>query len=148
MQLTSSVFQNNGPIPQKYSCEGEGIHPPLSFEDVAENTKSLVLIVDDPDAPMGTFVHWVLFNISPTTTEIPEGKVPEGAVQGKNTSGRGDYVAPCPPSGTHRYRFFLWALSEKLRINSGATREEVEREAEKFIIERAVLLGTYEKSSS
>lgn len=141
MHITSPAFENNGKIPQKYSCEGEGIHPPLRIEQVPQNAKSLVLIVDDPDAPMGTFIHWVVFNIPPTTTEIPEDKIPQGAISAS------DWVAPCPPSGMHHYRFFLWALSESLTLSSSATKEEVEKTAQKYLIEKSELLGTYQKTS-
>jgi len=147
MLLSSRVFENNDKIPQKYSCEGEGINPPLIISEIPERAKSLVLIVDDPDAPMGTFVHWVVFNISPTTTEIPEGKVPEGSISGKNSVGLTNFIAPCPPSGTHRYRFFLWALSEKLDLPEGASREDVETAASKYILDKAELTGTYQKQN-
>lgn len=144
MQLTSQVFQNNDFIPKEYSCEGQGIHPPLLISDIPEGTKSLALIVDDPDAPMGTFVHWVIFNFPPLG-EITEGEIPAGAVRGKNTTGQTNWVAPCPPNGTHRYRFYLWALSQPLPLKEGATREEVETEAEKVKIGKTELIGLYER---
>lgn len=144
MKLTSPVFEHNGNIPQKYSCEGEGIHPPLQISEIPEGTKSLAMIVDDPDAPMGTFVHWVLFNFAPIS-EIKEGEVPIGGIQGKNTIGQNNWIAPCPPSGTHRYRFYLWATSAPLALSENATREEVEKEAEKVKIEKTELIGLYQK---
>src|SRR3989338_8553032 len=99
MKITSPVFQNNGNIPSKYTCQGEDINPELNIEGIPENAKSLVLIMDDPDAPVGVWDHWVLFNIS-MITKINEDSVPQGAVQGKNSWEKNGYGGPCPPSGT------------------------------------------------
>src|SRR3990167_8451418 len=104
MKITSSAFKNNESIPSVYTCDGANINPPLEFFDVPEKTQSLVLIMDDPDAPMGTWVHWLLFNIKPDTTQIAEGSVPAGAIQAK-TNRANSYGGPCPPSGYHRYFF-------------------------------------------
>lgn len=145
MQLISSAFLNNQPIPKKYSCEGEGIHPPLEIIAVPEATKSLALIVDDPDAPSGTFVHWLVWNIPPTTTKIGENKIPEEAIEGRNSSKEVGFIAPCPPSGMHHYRFILWALSQSLSLTEEATREKLESTLAQFVLEKAELVGTYQK---
>src|SRR5258708_30912238 len=95
MTINSTAFQDNGTIPDKYTCKGENVNPPLSFSNVSHNAKSLVLLVDDPDAPMGTFVHWVVFNMSPDTKEIPENSVPVNSVQGVNSAQKNSYMGPC-----------------------------------------------------
>ncbi len=145
MQLVSSAFLNNQPIPKKYTCEGDGVNPPLKIIDVPETTKSLALIIDDPDAPSGIYIHWLLWNISPATTKIEENEVPPGAIEGENSSGEIGFTPPCPPSGIHHYRFMLWALSQPLALPEGATREQVERVLEQFVLARAELVGTYQK---
>ena len=103
MKITSSAFENNTKIPSKYSCDGENVNPPLSFLDIPADAKSLVLIMDDPDAPMGTFVHWILLNINPKTSQIEENSILQKALQGKTSAGGLGYFSACPPSGTHRY---------------------------------------------
>lgn len=145
MQLTSSAFLNNQSIPQKYTCEGEGINPPLTISNVPDDAQSLVLLIDDPDAPGGIFNHWVVWNIPPTTTKIEENEAPKGAVEGENSGGEIGFIAPCPPSGIHHYRFLLWALSQPLPLAEGATREQVESKLEQFVLARAELIGTYQK---
>ena len=108
-RLTSPAFGHNDRIPDIYTCAGKDINPPLRIQNIPQNTKSLVLIMDDPDAPMGTWNHWIVFNIPPIDA-IKEDSVPEGASHGKNSWGRFDYGGPCPPSGIHRYFFRLYAL--------------------------------------
>jgi hypothetical protein len=142
MKIMSSAFENNTEIPMKYSCGREGINPPLSFQDVPVNAKSLALIMDDPDAPNGTFVHWVLFNIDPKTQEIKENSIPQGALRGKTSAGRFDYVAVCPPSGTHRYFFKLYALDAVLDL-TGPTKVELEGKMQGHILKEAELIGLY-----
>jgi Raf kinase inhibitor-like YbhB/YbcL family protein len=146
MQITSPVFENQQTIPQQYTCEGEGSMPPLEISDVPEAARALALIVDDPDAPVGLFTHWLIWNISPSTTKL-EGLV-EGAKQGKNSTGQIGWIAPCPPAGTgvHRYRFQLYALSQELDLPEGAGREELEKAIEKVDINRAELVGKYSNS--
>lgn len=145
MRILSSVFKNNGNIPSKYSCDEQGINPPLSISNVPENAKSLALIVDDPDAPMGTFVHWVVFNMDPKITEIKENEQSKIGIFGKTSTGRLSYVASCPPSGTHRYFFKLYALDLILGLHEGSDKASVEKAMESHIIEKSELIGTYKR---
>lgn len=144
MRILSAAFDNFSSIPTIYTCDGEGDNPPLLIEDVSEDAKSLVLIVDDPDAPMGLFTHWVVWNIPPSTKQI-EDILSEESVEGKNSSGQVGWIAPCPPNGVHHYRFQLYALSNTLSIAPGSTRDIVEKEMENAIIEKAELVGQYER---
>ncbi|NOZ80285.1 MAG: YbhB/YbcL family Raf kinase inhibitor-like protein [DPANN group archaeon] len=141
MQLTSPVFANNEKIPAKYSCEGEDINPPLKIDNIPEGTRTMALIMDDPDAPAGTWDHWIVFNI-PVTTSIPE-DVKTLGVSGMNSWGRTGYGGPCPPSGTHRYFFRLYALDQELPLQQGASKEELVQAMEGRIIDQAELMGTY-----
>lgn len=145
MKITSPAFENNQAIPSKFTCDGENINPELVFSNIPENTKSLSLIVEDPDAPGGTFVHWVVWNIDPQTTRLEEGSVPQGALLGMNDFGLRQYKGPCPPSGNHRYFFKLYALSETLDLKEGATKEELEKAMQGKIIEKAEIIGTYKR---
>lgn len=145
MKLTSSAFTHKGEIPGRYSCDGRDLSPPLSITNVPEGAKSLALIVDDPDAPVGTWVHWVVWNISPHTAEIGENSLPPGVVQGVNGWQRNRYGGPCPPSGTHRYFFRLYALDTLLNLAPTAGREPLLRAMEGHIISRAELMGTYRR---
>src|SRR5438876_9788033 len=121
MKISSSAFQEGGNIPSKFTCDGTDANPPLRFEGAPAETKSLVLIVDDPDAPSGLFTHWLIWNISSQTTTIAEGSTPKG-VQGTNDFGKSGYGGPCPPSGTHRYYFKIFALDRELDLPFGAKR--------------------------
>ncbi|MGH3633164.1 YbhB/YbcL family Raf kinase inhibitor-like protein [Mycobacterium sp.] len=116
--VTSSAFADNAPIPAEYSCKGRNVPPPLRWENVPAGTGSLALVVDDPDAPAGLYVHWVVTGIPPATTEIGEGALPAGASVGLNSGGNAAYLGPCPPagSGVHHYRFRLYALREPLDL--------------------------------
>ncbi|MDI6778257.1 MAG: YbhB/YbcL family Raf kinase inhibitor-like protein [Patescibacteria group bacterium] len=146
MKITSPVFQNNESIPKKYSCDGENINPPLEIADVPESAKSLVLVVVDPDAPVaGGFAHWTLWNISSSTSQITENSVPERAIQGLTSSNSNGYVSPCPPSGTHRYFFKLYALDTNLDLPSSSKREDVEKAMEGHILDQAELIGLYQR---
>lgn len=149
MKLTSQAFEHEGSIPPKHTCDGENISPPLSIEGVPEKAKSLALIMDDPDVPKnlredGMWDHWVVFNIPPSTSEIPEGQEPEG-VHGKGTGNNTDYYGPCPPDREHRYFFKLYALDTELDLKEGATKAEVERAMAGHIIEETQLMGRYER---
>ena len=146
MKLTSSAFEHQGSMPSEFTCDGAGISPPLTISEVPENTKSIALVSDDPDAPAGTWVHWVVWNIPPDTTEMPKGTEPQG-VQGKTDFGRTGYGAPCPPSGTHRYFFKLYALDTELELQEGSSKSELEGAMEGHIIEKAELIGTYKRLS-
>ena len=143
MKITSSGFQNNSKIPEKYTCDGENINPPLSFSDIPQNAKSLVLIMDDPDAPMGTFVHWVLFNIDSRENGIAENS--SLGTEGLSTTEKKEYIGPCPPSGTHRYFFKLYALDTALNLPSTPDKKAVEEKMQGHIIEKAELIGLYNR---
>jgi Raf kinase inhibitor-like YbhB/YbcL family protein len=142
MKLTSPAFENNGFIPSKYTCQGEDINPALSIEDIPEGTKSLALIVDDPDAPMGTWVHWVVYDIAPVS-RIDEDSIP--GKQGINDFRKKDYGGPCPPSGTHRYFFKIYALDEELGLEEGVNKRGLEKAMQAHILEKAELIGLYKK---
>ena len=145
LKLTSSSFKHNGEIPPKYTCDGEGVSPALFISEVDPNAKSLVLIMDDPDAPTGTWDHWIKFNISTSTTEIKEGEEPDG-VSGVGTSGNRDYHGPCPPDRQHRYFFKLFSLDTELELPEGATKKHVEEAMEGHILQETKLIGLYERN--
>ncbi len=145
LKLSSPVFQHNQMIPQKYTCDGADVSPPLLITNTPPGTKSLALIVDDPDAPAGIWVHWVLWNIDPKTTEIRENSVPAGAGQGMNDFRKPDYGGPCPPSGTHRYFFKLYALDAALNPGKGASKAALERAMKGHVIAQSELIGLYKR---
>lgn len=145
LKISSPVFENNGNIPVKYTCDGMDVSPPLLIENIPTDSKSLALIVDDPDAPMGTWVHWVLWNINPTTGEIKENTVPEGAKQGINDFRRHDYGGPCPPSGTHRYFFKLYALDSLLELGPNSKKADLEKAMKGHIITQTQIVGLYKR---
>jgi Raf kinase inhibitor-like YbhB/YbcL family protein len=145
MEVRSPEFENGKNIPRKFTCEGTDINPTLIIEDIPVGTKSLALIVDDPDAPMGTWVHWVSFNI-PVVSLIDEDSIP--GKQGLNNFGRKEYGGPCPPSGTHRYFFKLYALDTVLDLNEGIKKEALEEAVEGHILDKAELMGLYKKGST
>ncbi|MCH7541398.1 YbhB/YbcL family Raf kinase inhibitor-like protein [Patescibacteria group bacterium] len=145
MQLKSSAFSPNGPIPARYTCDGQNINPPLTISEVPETARSLVLVCDDPDAPGKTWVHWTVWNIDPKTSEILEGKVPAGAVQGVTDFGAVGYGGPCPPSGTHRYFFKLYALDADLTLTYQAKKEDIEKAMEGHSLDQTQLIGVYSK---
>lgn len=146
MKITSSVFGHNQPIPTKYTCDGQNVNPPLAFSDIPEAAKSLVLINDDPDAPAGTWVHWTVWNISPQTTGIEEDSVPAGSVESVTSFGKPGYGGPCPPSGTHRYFFKLYALDTTLDVDSSTTKQDLEKAMEDHILAQAELIGLYSRN--
>ncbi len=146
MIIESTEFKNNENIPTKYTCDGEDINPPLLFNNVPEETQSLVLISDDPDAPMGTWVHWTVWNIDPKTREIAENSVPTGAIEGITDFGRTGWGGPCPPSGTHRYFFKLYALDIKLDLSSKTRKPQIEEAMAGHIIKEAELIGLYSRN--
>ena len=151
MQITSTAFVEGQPIPQKYTCDGQDISPPLLWTHIPPNTRSLALITDDPDAPMGTWVHWVLYDMPPATIQLTEDTpkkqaLSDGAKQGLNDFRRWGYGGPCPPPGKpHRYYFKLYALDKTLELKPGATKKDVERAMEKHILAQAQLMGTYQR---
>ncbi len=145
MKISSSAFQDNTLIPAKYTCDGQNFNPPLTFDNVPAGSKSLALIMDDPDAPNGTWVHWVVWNIDPKTVEIKEHSVPAGAHQGINDFKRNDYGGPCPPSGTHRYFFKLYALDTMLPLSQRTTKADLENAMHGHIVEKAETIGLYRR---
>lgn len=142
--VKSSAFENNSPIPARFTCDGENLSPPLQISNSPAGVKSFTLIADDPDAPGGTWDHWIVFDISPETRVIREGQEPAG-VSGRNSWGREGYGGPCPPSGIHRYFFKLYALDEELDLEPLSLKEEVERAMKGHILEQAELVGLYER---
>lgn len=143
MKITSPSFEHNQNMSSKYSCDGENVNPPLQFIDIPQNAKSLVLIVDDPDAPSKTWIHWVVFNIDPKTSGIEENSKPTTGIEGMTDFGRTGWGGPCPPSGVHRYFFKLYALDSTLNLSSAAGKKEVEDAMEDHIIESSELTGLY-----
>jgi Raf kinase inhibitor-like YbhB/YbcL family protein len=151
MQLLSSAFKNEAPIPQIHTCEGKNQSPPLSFKDLPTNTKSLALIMEDPDAPRGTFVHWVVWNIDPKTSSLDANIIataPKTLLeQGQNSGGSQGYMGPCPPSGKHRYFFKLFALNTKLNLENTTTKEKLLLAMKDHILGQTELFGTYQKTN-
>ncbi len=150
MKISSSAFGHEEKIPSRYTCDSQDVSPPLAWEQVPAEAKSLVLICDDPDAPMGTWVHWVFYDIPPSLAGLPEKIAPVerpdiGGVQGKNDFGRPGYGGPCPPSGTHRYFFKLYALDTVLNLPPGRTKKQVLQAMEGHVLAEAVLMGTYSR---
>jgi len=144
MKITSSAFQQGANIPSKFTCDGANTNPPLQISDVPPEAKSLVLIVDDPDAPSGLFTHWAVWNTSPQTNTIAEGSTPKG-VQGTNDFGRSGYGGPCPPSGMHRYYFKIFALDRELDLPFGAKRSQLDAAMKGHVIAQGELMGRYSR---
>ena len=148
MRLTSPVFRHDGDIPSKYTCDGDDVSPPIEWSDVPSDARTLALICDDPDAPKKDFSHWVLFNIPTTAGALPEHvaakqELPDGSRQGKNDFGKVGYGGPCPPSGTHRYRFTLYAVDTDLGVPASSSRKDVEAALKEHVLETAQLTGAY-----
>ena len=152
MKLTSPKFENSKKIPEKYTCDGADISPPLEISDVPKEAKSLVLIMEDPDIPdfvkkkfnIKMWDHWIIFNIPPNTTKIEENKNPEG-ILGVNTGKKNNYSGPCPPDKEHRYFFKLFALDTILNLKEGSTKQQVEQAMQGYIIKDTILMGVYER---
>lgn len=145
MKITSTAFSEGGNIPSKFACDGGNTSPPLQIEGAPAEAKSLLLLVDDPDAPSGLFTHWLVWNIDPKATQIGEGTSPAGAIQGKNDFGKQGYGGPCPPSGTHRYYFRIFALDRTLDLKPGAKRGAVDGAMRGHVLARGELMGRYTK---
>jgi Raf kinase inhibitor-like YbhB/YbcL family protein len=143
MRIDSPAFGQNEPLPIDYTCDGKNISPTLRLTGVPEEAKSVALICDDPDAIMGTWTHWVVWNILPTVTVIPEGKIPDGAVAGLTSFGRNEYGGPCPPSGTHHYFFKAYALDAILDLPVSTDAAGLEAAMSGHVIDKAGLIGTY-----
>jgi Raf kinase inhibitor-like YbhB/YbcL family protein len=150
IQLTSEAFTEGEMIPKRYTCDGEDVSPPLKWTRPSPQSASLALICDDPDAPVGTWNHWVLFNIPGSTTELPE-NVPakaaleDGSVHGSNSWGRVGYGGPCPPGGTHRYFFKLYALDTRLELTPGAPTSDLREAMAGHILDEGQLMGRYRR---
>ena len=153
-QLTSTAFETENSIPSKFSCEGRNISPELSWSPPPAETKSLALIMHDPDAPIeGGYTHWLVYNIPANVNHLPENvpnqnRLPGGGMQGKNDSGQHGYTGPCPPSGTHRYYFRLYALDRELDSGAGASKAALEKAMEGHVLAKAELLGRYKRNSN
>ncbi|MGO9119629.1 MAG: YbhB/YbcL family Raf kinase inhibitor-like protein [Desulfomonilaceae bacterium] len=148
MEVKSTAFQDGAMIPKLYTCDGQDISPPLSWSGVPADAKSIALIMDDPDAPRGTWVHWVLFNIPPDTKSLAENiprtaSLPNGAKHGKNSWPKLGYGGPCPPGGTHRYYFKVYALEVVLNLNTGITVAQLLKAMEGHILAQGQLMGRY-----
>ncbi len=148
-QIASTAFPSGGMIPKKFTCDGPDVSPQLSWKEAPAGTQSFTLIMDDPDAPVGTWVHWVLYNLTASTRELPEGvekqeQLASGAMQGRNDFRRIGYGGPCPPPGApHNYHFKLYALDTKLNLKAGATEPELERAIKGHILGETRLMGRY-----
>lgn len=143
MHITSPAFEHNERIPARYTCNGENVNPTISIEDIPPGTESLAVIVDDPDAPGKTFLHWLMWDIDPTG-EIGENSAP--GTQGRTDFGKSAWGGPCPPSGTHRYFFRVYALGSRLGLPKGSSRADVERAMKSHILAEAELIGLYAQS--
>ncbi|MFP4112915.1 MAG: YbhB/YbcL family Raf kinase inhibitor-like protein [Spirochaetales bacterium] len=146
--VESGAFEHQGPIPAKYTCDGANASPALSWTGAPEATKSYALIVDDPDAPGKTFVHWVYYDIPESVASLPEGvpavdRPSQGGTQGVNDFGKAGFGGPCPPGGTHRYFFKVYALDTRLGLVAGATKQEVVTAMETHVLAQGTLMGTY-----
>ena len=148
--FTSTAFNNEERIPTKYCCDGQDVSPPLQWSDPPQDTKSFALICDDPDTPRGTWVHWILYNIPTSTRALPEAipsdaNLADGSWHGMNNWGRLGYDGPCPPSGTHRYFFNLYALDKMLDLYAGASKDQVRQAMQGHILAQAQLMGKYSR---
>lgn len=141
--VTSSAFSSGGAIPAQFTCKGADHNPPLQLQGIPKGAKSLALIMDDPDAPGGTFNHWLIWNLDPSTSQIGERSEPPGAVQGTNDFGKVGFGGPCPPSGTHRYYFRIFALDRTLELKAGAKRSALEAAMKGHILARGELMGRF-----
>jgi Raf kinase inhibitor-like YbhB/YbcL family protein len=150
IRVMSDAFAEGQPIPAKYTCDGQDISPPLRWTGIPTEARELALVVDDPDAPSGLFTHWLVYGLPPQTTGLPEGVPPGetvsgGGRQGRNDFGRIGYGGPCPPSGSHRYVFTVYALDAPLGLPAGATRRQLFRAMEGHVIDKGQLIGRYQR---
>jgi Raf kinase inhibitor-like YbhB/YbcL family protein len=150
IKLTSTAFKEGEPIPRQYTCDGVNVSPSLEWSGVPKSAKTLVIFADDPDAPAGTWVHWVLYNLPADNIGMVENlpatdELRAGGFQGKNDFGKIGYGGPCPPSGTHRYFFKIYALDSELPLKAGATKAEVEKAMEGHVVTQGQLMGTYRR---
>jgi Raf kinase inhibitor-like YbhB/YbcL family protein len=143
--VTSTAVSEGGRLPERYTCDGDDVAPPLAWLGVPDDVAAVALVVDDPDAPRGTFTHWVVLDVPVGVTSSDEAAVPEGGVEAQNSAGRASYFGPCPPSGTHRYRFTVYALSSATGLQRGAALDEALRAIEDRAIAWGRLTGTYSR---
>lgn len=151
MILESTAFADEGTIPRRYTCDGEDVSPPLDWRNPPDGVESYALTVDDPDAPRGTWVHWIVLDLPPSATSLAENAsglacLPDGATEGANGWGNRGYGGPCPPSGTHRYFFRLFALDRVLHLGPEATAADLDRAREGHVLAEATLMGRYGRS--
>jgi Raf kinase inhibitor-like YbhB/YbcL family protein len=142
--ISSPAFENEGDIPSKYTCDGEDINPQLTVDNIPENTKTLAIIVEDPDAPKGTFDHWLVWNVPPENI-IEENRIP--GISGTNGAGKTGYYGPCPPSGTHRYYFHVFALDSSLDLQGGIDKKTLQNAMDSHIVAKGTLMGHYKKGA-
>jgi len=149
LQLKSAVFREGAAIPRQYTCKGQNVNPPLTIFNVPHKAQSLALILHDPDAPSGDFLHWLVWDIPPGTESIAVNDVPIGAIQGRNGAGENGYMGPCPPkgSGTHRYIFDFYALDTTVDLPSGSTRDQLNAAMKGHIIDKSTLVGVFAAES-
>ena len=145
LTVTSTALEDGGTVPVRFTCDGDEVSPPLRWGGVPADAAALALVVDDPDAPRGTFTHWVLLDLPASTSSLTEGEVPEGAVQATTSAGTAAYAAPCPPSGTHRYRFTVYALDEATGLGEGAPLDEALTAVADHAVARGRLVATYSR---
>ncbi len=142
--ISSPVFKHEGNIPAKYTCEGEDINPPLQIDEIPHGTQTLALVMEDPDAPNGTFDHWLVWNIPAAKHIIPEHSNP--GISGMNSGGKTGYHGPCPPSGSHRYYFYVFALDRHLDLGAGESKNALLQEMEKHTLAKGSLMGRYQRT--
>jgi Raf kinase inhibitor-like YbhB/YbcL family protein len=145
LNVSSSAFEDEGDIPSKYTCDGEEINPPLFIENIPDGTQALAIIVEDPDAPKGTFDHWLVWNIPPERI-IQENRIP--GISGKNGAGKTGYHGPCPPSGSHRYYFHVFALDSNLDLPAGSDKKTLQLAIKSHLLAKGSLMGKYKKQTS
>ncbi|HMK25909.1 MAG TPA: YbhB/YbcL family Raf kinase inhibitor-like protein [Chitinophagaceae bacterium] len=141
--IASAAFRHEGIIPSVYTCDGKGINPPLEIDHIPVETQTLAIIMEDPDAPNGTYDHWLLWNISPIY-HIRENSIP--GISGTNSAGKTGYHGPCPPSGSHRYYFYVFALDTKLDLEAGADKKALQEAMEPHILAKGILMGRYQRN--
>lgn len=150
IQVKSDAFKDGEMIPQKYTCSGEDVSPPIAWDMEGDDVESFALLCEDPDAPTGTFTHWVVYDLPPNVHELPEGvpikdTLPNGGMQGINSTHKSGYKGPCPPSGTHRYYFNVFALNKRLRLDPGAGKDELLEAMKGHILSEGYLMGKYSR---
>lgn len=145
MTISSPAFADNSPIPARYTCDDQDISPALTFAEAPQNTQSLALMIDDPDSPSGSFIHWLIWNINPQTAQIDENSRPPEATEGQSSFGKTGYGGPCPHAGTHRYIFKLYALDAKLNLSSSADKKQFEQAVQNHILAQSELIGLYQR---